>query len=93
MSFYTSLNGLKNAQTDLGVIAKRELDGRRQVFVQSLSGGTPVYGARVRVVARNGETLASSETDASGHASLPSLENQTRTLSPSPASRLFSSTE
>lgn len=69
--------------TDLGIVIKRTLYGTREVYVQSLSGGTPIYGARVRVIARNGETLASSETDSSGHASLPSLEGFTREKQPS----------
>ena len=60
--------------TDLGVVLKRELGGQRDVFVQSIANGTPVSGARVRVVARNGETLVDASTDADGHAVLPSLE-------------------
>ncbi|TXK62053.1 hypothetical protein FU658_09385 [Alkalisalibacterium limincola] len=64
--------------TDLGVIAKLNLDTSREVFVQSLSGEGPVSGARVAVIARNGETLFSTITGADGHASLPSLEGHTR---------------
>jgi len=64
--------------TDLGILAKKALDGSRDVFVQSLARGTPVAGARVRAIARNGETLAESSTDGSGHARLPSLEDFTR---------------
>ncbi len=68
--------------TDLGVIAKRSLDGGRDVFVQSLSSGQPVRGARVRAIARNGETLVSSETDAGGRASLPTLDGYRREKEP-----------
>lgn len=60
--------------TDLGIVAKKTLDGSREVFVQSLANGTPVAGARVRVLARNGETLAAADTDAMGRASLPNLD-------------------
>ena len=60
--------------TDLGVVAKKNLDSSREIFVQSLHSGTAVVGARVAVIARNGETLAAAETDAQGHASLPSLD-------------------
>ncbi|MCC6594081.1 MAG: alpha-2-macroglobulin [Xanthomonadales bacterium] len=60
--------------TDLGIVVKKTLDGSREVFVQSLANGTPVAGARVRVLARNGETLAASDTDAMGRASLPNLD-------------------
>lgn len=64
--------------TDLGVIAKLNLDTSREVFVQSLSGEGPVGGARVAVIARNGETLASAITGADGHVPLPSLDGHTR---------------
>ncbi len=64
--------------TDLGIIAKKSLDGSRDVFVQSLSSGRPVAGAQVRVVARNGQTIASADTDADGRASLPDLSGFTR---------------
>lgn len=68
--------------TDLGVVAKRSLDGTREIFVQSLSSGAPVVGARVRAIARNGETLVSAETDAGGRASLPTLEGYRREKEP-----------
>jgi hypothetical protein len=61
--------------TDLGILAKKALDGSRDLFVQSLARGTPVGGARVRAIARNGETLAEAVTDGDGHARLPSLED------------------
>lgn len=60
--------------TDLGVVAKRVLDGSREVYVQSLANGTPLAGVRVRAMARNGETLVSVITDGNGHASLPRLD-------------------
>ncbi len=68
--------------TDLGIVVKRSLDSTREVFVQSLNQGTAVAGARVRVVARNGETLAAADTDAAGHASLPALDGFTREKQP-----------
>ena len=60
--------------TDLGVVAKKNLDGSREIFVQSLNRGTAVSGARVAVIARNGETLTAADTDAAGRASLPPLD-------------------
>ncbi len=68
--------------TDLGIVAKKTLDGSREVFVQSLASGTAVSGARVRVLARNGETLAAADTDAMGRASLPPLDGFVREKSP-----------
>ena len=68
--------------TDLGILAKRALDGSRDVFVQSLSAGKPVAGAEVRAIARNGETLAQANTDADGRAHLPSLSGFQREKQP-----------
>ncbi len=59
--------------TDLGLLAKRSLDGSRDVFVQSLSSGQPVAGAVVKVVAENGQALLTATTDAEGHVHFPSL--------------------
>ncbi|HEY0505124.1 MAG TPA: alpha-2-macroglobulin [Lysobacter sp.] len=61
--------------TDLGIIVKKALDGSRDVFVQSLATGAPVAGARVKAIARNGETLAEAESDAEGRAHLPALDD------------------
>lgn len=68
--------------TDLGLIAKKALDGQRDVFVQSLATGRPVAGAQVRAVARNGETLVEATTDADGRARLPSLNDFRREKQP-----------
>jgi alpha-2-macroglobulin len=68
--------------TDLGIIVKKALDGSRDVFVQSLAQGTPVAGALVRAIARNGETLVEVESDGAGHARLPSLDDFKREKRP-----------
>jgi len=68
--------------TDFGLLAKKALDGSRDVFVQSLSTGRPVAGAQVRAIARNGETLAQADTDADGHARLPDLSGFQREKQP-----------
>ena len=59
--------------TDLGIVAKKGLDGTRDVFVQSIADGQPVAGASVEVWGRNGAVLLSQMTDASGRVSLPNL--------------------
>jgi uncharacterized protein YfaS (alpha-2-macroglobulin family) len=59
--------------TDLGLLIKRNGDGSREVFVQSLRSGRPVAGAVLRVLAENGETLRSGSTDSDGHLHLASL--------------------
>jgi hypothetical protein len=60
--------------TDLGMIAKRALDGSRDVFVQSIRTGQPVGGALVSVIAINGETLYSDTTGADGAVHFPTLK-------------------
>ncbi len=60
--------------TDLGIIAKKSQDNSRDVFVQSIQSGQPVEGAKVSVVAKNGVTLLSQNTDANGHVSFPALD-------------------
>ncbi len=59
--------------TDLGLLAKKSLDGSRDVFVQSITTGEPVANALVKVIAENGETLLSQTTGADGHVHFPTL--------------------
>ena len=54
--------------TDLGIVAKRAVDGGRDVFVQSIASGQPVSGAQVEIWGRNGGVLSSQETDSQGRA-------------------------
>jgi uncharacterized protein YfaS (alpha-2-macroglobulin family) len=60
--------------TDLGLLAKRELDGSRDVYVQSIHTGQPVAGARVSVLAVNGQTLYSETSSADGEVHFPTLK-------------------
>src|SRR5215472_3232944 len=68
--------------TDLGLLAKQNGDGSRDVFVQSLRSGQPVGGATVDVVGENGLTVLSSETDGDGHAHVPTLKAFERERTP-----------
>jgi alpha-2-macroglobulin len=68
--------------TDLGIVLKQSTDGSRDVFVQSLHTGTPVAGAQVEVVAKNGSAVASQATDASGRAHFDKLEGLSRERAP-----------
>ena len=68
--------------TDLGIVAKKALDGSRDVFVQSIASGAPVAGASVEVWGRNGSVLLSQLTDATGRASLPNLTGFQREKQP-----------
>ena len=68
--------------TDLGIVAKKSLDGSRDVFVQSIAGGQPVAGALVEVWARNGSVIAAQSTDPGGRATLPNLAGFQREKAP-----------
>jgi alpha-2-macroglobulin len=60
--------------TDLGLLAKKALDGSRDVFVQSIHTGAPVGGAIVSVIAINGETLFAETSTTDGVVHFPSLK-------------------
>ena len=68
--------------TDLGILVKRALDGSQDVFVQSIATGQPVAGAEVEVIGKNGLTLFTQTTDASGRAQFAKLENLSRERTP-----------
>jgi len=59
--------------TDLGILAKRAIDGSQDIFVQSISTGQPVAGATIDVVTKNGAAVVTRTTDAGGHARIPDL--------------------
>lgn len=68
--------------TDLGLIAKKELDGSQIVYVQSIHTGLPVKDAIVEVIAKNGATIFSQTTDANGRASFTKLDGLQRERTP-----------
>jgi uncharacterized protein YfaS (alpha-2-macroglobulin family) len=68
--------------TDLGIIAKRAVDGTEAVFVQSIGSGEPVPGATVQVLGRNGLPVVTRTTDERGFAALPALADYTRERAP-----------
>ncbi len=68
--------------TDLGVIAKKSLDGSQDIFVQSIHTGSPVGGASVAVIAKNGSTLATQATGADGRAHFANLKGFTQEKTP-----------
>ncbi|MDR2638814.1 MAG: alpha-2-macroglobulin [Helicobacteraceae bacterium] len=61
--------------TDMALIVKRSTDGSSDAFVHKISGGGAVQGAKVSVVGRNGEPVASAFTDVNGRAHFPSLSH------------------
>ncbi len=68
--------------TDMGLLAKKSVDGSYDVFVQSVSQGTPVRGAEVQVVGKNGLAVLTRITDKYGHVSFPNLNDFKNERSP-----------
>ena len=68
--------------TDLGLLIKDNADDTHDVFVQSIKTGKPVGGAHVDVLGKNGIPVVSVETDDTGRASIPSLDDFTREKKP-----------
>lgn len=65
--------------TDLGLVVKRAVDGSQDVFVQSIADGTPIAGATIDIIGRNGLPVLTQTTDADGHvrfAELRSFKNE-----------------
>ena len=59
--------------TDLGILVKKNSDTSREVFVVSLKDQTPVAGARVSLLGKNGLAVFDGVTDESGHIHSPAL--------------------
>jgi alpha-2-macroglobulin len=68
--------------TDLGLLAKRALDGSRDVFVQSIRTGQPVGGASVSIMALNGQTLFTQTSSSDGVVHFPTLKGLNREKRP-----------
>jgi len=68
--------------TDQGLIIKKNANGERDVFVQSIATGQPIAGSTVKLVALNGRTLVSAVTDAAGHVHLPHVTYKEDTIKP-----------
>ena len=61
--------------SDLGLIVKKTVSGGYEVFVQNVSTGLPVAGAKVSVLGQNGINVLSVETGANGSAEFPNLKD------------------
>jgi alpha-2-macroglobulin len=53
--------------TDIGMVAKRSVDGTQDVFLQSIATGEPMRGVTVQIVARNGQPVLTEISDGDGH--------------------------
>ncbi len=68
--------------TDLGILVKKSMDGSQDYFVQSIYTGKPVEAATVEVVGKNGVTLFSQVTDATGRAHFAKIDGLSRERAP-----------
>src|SRR6185503_5171140 len=68
--------------TDLGLLAKRSVDGSHDVFVQSIATGAPLAGVTVEIIGRNGLPALSETTDSAGHVRFPDLASFKNELAP-----------
>jgi len=68
--------------SDLGLLVKDGTDDTHDLFVQSISTGRPVSGAKIQVLGKNGIPVLSKFASADGHISLPSLRSFKREKSP-----------
>ncbi|MES2802663.1 MAG: MG2 domain-containing protein [Bdellovibrionota bacterium] len=60
---------------DLGLIVKKTVAGGYEVFVQNVSTGLPVAGAKVSVLGQNGINVLTLDTGANGSAEFPNLKD------------------
>lgn len=68
--------------TDLGIIAKKSVDGSYRVFVQSIQNGQAVVGAKITVVGKNGLDVVSRTTNNEGVVNFSSLDDFEREKKP-----------
>lgn len=68
--------------TDTGILVKVNADGSREVFLQSLTGRTPLGGVTVDILAKNGVPTVTGTTGADGRVSFPSLGKPEREKEP-----------
>ena len=68
--------------TDLGFLVKDSIDRSHDVFVQSIRAGTPVAGAEVEILGKNGLPILTQNTDSEGRASFPTLKDFTHEKTP-----------
>ncbi|CAM2870256.1 alpha-2-macroglobulin [Legionella worsleiensis] len=61
--------------TDMGMIVKDNNDGTHDVFISSITQGTPVADATVTILGKNGLPILSRITNDQGRASFPSLKD------------------
>lgn len=67
-SYYTADDQRLIMLTNLGIVVKDNLDKTHDIFVSDISNGTPVVGAKVEILGKNGLPVLTVQTDERGHA-------------------------
>ncbi len=68
--------------TDLGVLAKSDVEDNRIVFVQSIATGDPIPNALVEILGKNGLPVIVKKTDFQGRVDFPALTDFTMEKTP-----------
>lgn len=63
--------------TDLGMLVKDNSDHTHDIFVQSITKGTPVANAKISILGKNGLPILTRDSDAQGQANFPMLDDFT----------------
>ena len=61
--------------TDIGLLAKKSLDGSQDLFAQSIHSGDPLADVRIEALGLNGLPVLTATTDVEGHAHFPDLSS------------------
>lgn len=61
--------------SDQTLIVKKNNSNEMDLFVQSISSGNPISSSSIKVLALNGDVLASTTTDRNGHAFIPEIKS------------------
>jgi uncharacterized protein YfaS (alpha-2-macroglobulin family) len=68
--------------TDIGILSKKNVNGSHDVFLMSIKNGTPIAGATVEILGKNGIAIQASKSDADGHCTFTSVDKSVREKSP-----------
>ena len=68
--------------TDIGILSKKNANGSHDIFLMSIKNGTPIAGATVEILGKNGIALQASKSDAEGHCAFSSVDKSLREKSP-----------
>ena len=68
--------------TDMGLVVKKASDGSRDIFIESIAKGKAVSGAKISVLGKNGQSIASAYSSVQGKASFYNLSSYTNAQEP-----------